>query len=60
MSYAKGSYNSIYGKIESGWKIVDNKIILEVTIPSNVQAKIIFGDVNNVYPSGKYVFEKEI
>lgn len=60
VSYAKGSYNSIYGKIESGWEIVDNKIILEVTIPSNVQAKIIFGDVNNVYPSGKYVFEKEI
>ena len=40
LQWAKGSYQSIRGKIVSDWQIVDNAIILSVEIPANTSATI--------------------
>ncbi|TFV96018.1 alpha-L-rhamnosidase [Algoriphagus kandeliae] len=38
--WAKGHYDSMYGKIESGWSIEGNKMIYEVTVPANTSATL--------------------
>ena len=43
-TYAKATYNSIYGKIESGWKREDGKTVFTVTVPSNCEADVILPD----------------
>lgn len=40
LTWAKGHYQSIHGKIESNWKIDDNQFYLDVTIPPNTSAEI--------------------
>ena len=40
LTYVDASYNSIYGKIKSGWKLENNRFKWEVTIPSNTTATI--------------------
>jgi len=39
-TYTKASYDSIYGRIESNWKIKGDKFKLEVTIPPNTTATV--------------------
>ena len=38
--FAKGSYNSLYGKISSDWNITQGKFTLKVGIPANTSAEI--------------------
>ena len=40
LKWAKGSYNSIRGKIEVSWSVADGKVKLDVTIPANTTAAI--------------------
>lgn len=40
LTFAKGSYNSLYGKISSDWKITQGKFTLKVGIPANTSAEI--------------------
>lgn len=40
LTFAKGSYNSLYGKISSDWKIAQGKFTLKVGIPANTSAEI--------------------
>ncbi len=40
LTYVNASYNSMYGKIESSWKLSQNKFQWEVTIPANITATI--------------------
>ena len=40
LKWAKGSYNSVRGKITSEWKIADGTFILDVTIPANTTAVV--------------------
>ncbi len=40
LKWAKGSYNSVRGKIISEWKIETGKFILDVTIPANTTAVV--------------------
>ena len=56
LTYAKASYNSIYGLVESGWKRRDGKTVYTVTIPSNTTAKIILPDGEQTVGTGKYEF----
>ena len=57
-AYAKGSYQSIYGKIESGWIMEKGKVIYEVTVPENCTAKIILsGKEPFTVQTGDYKFE---
>ncbi|NCB93758.1 MAG: alpha-L-rhamnosidase [Clostridia bacterium] len=41
LTYASGKYESIYGTIESSWKINNNIAELSITVPPNTTAKII-------------------
>jgi len=40
LSYAKASYNSMYGEIKSDWELNDNKILMNVSIPANTIARV--------------------
>jgi len=40
LTRAKGSFNSVYGKIGSSWEIIDNYFKLNVEIPANTSAEI--------------------
>jgi alpha-L-rhamnosidase len=44
--YAKAELNSVYGKIISGWKIKNNTILMNISIPANTTAKIYFPSAN--------------
>ncbi len=57
-TYAKGSYQSVYGKIESSWKKDGDDIVLNVSIPTNTKAKIIFFNQELVVGPGKHEFHK--
>ncbi len=50
LSYAKGYYNSMYGRIESSWKIVNTTTIYNFKIPSNTSATVILnaGDLKKI------------
>ena len=41
LEHAKAEYNSLYGKISSAWKKIDNGLELDVTIPPNTSGKIV-------------------
>ncbi len=41
LTYAKATYQSVYGKVESGWKIESGKVIFDVVIPPNTSATIV-------------------
>jgi alpha-L-rhamnosidase len=40
LKWARGSYDSIRGKIESSWSVGDGKLKVEVTIPANTTATV--------------------
>jgi hypothetical protein len=40
LSWAKASYNSLYGKIESHWTLTNGKFALDVAIPPNSTATV--------------------
>ncbi len=54
---ARASYNSIYGRVESGWKTIDEGYLLTVVIPANTTADILLpnGGRETVY-SGTHRF----
>jgi alpha-L-rhamnosidase len=55
LKWAKGSYDSIRGKIESSWSVVDGKLKLDVRIPANTTATVYVPakDAASVMESGK-------
>lgn len=40
LAYAKGSYDSIYGKIESAWEVTEKGIEFHFVIPANTSATV--------------------
>jgi hypothetical protein len=51
------SRETLYGKISVDWKMENNRIILEVTIPVNTEARIILPDqTTHSVGSGKYAY----
>lgn len=54
--HAKASYKSIHGVIESAWKIDDGEFQLSVTVPEEVDAKIVLPDGSEILhaESGEY------
>ncbi len=54
LSWARASYNSVRGPIESYWRVVDDVLYLDVTIPGNTSAAIYVpaADANDVNESG--------
>lgn len=57
LQYAEGSYESIYGKVESRWKAVeDGGYRYEIKIPANCSATIVIGGVTRDLEAGIYEF----
>jgi alpha-L-rhamnosidase len=61
ITWAKGHYNSIYGKIEVSWKLEGDKFNLEVTIPPNTTATIHIPAENpaNITESGQPIQDSD-
>lgn len=47
MTYAEGHYDSIYGRIESSWRVNDKEIVYSFTVPANTGATFVI-PVKNV------------
>ena len=46
LTYTNAAYNSIYGKINSNWKIENNRFKWEITIPANTTATVYVPTLN--------------
>ena len=44
LTYAKAGYDSIYGRIESGWEKKDGQTAFTVTVPANCTANVCLPD----------------
>lgn len=55
LTYANAFYNSLYGRIMSGWKLDGNRLALNVTIPPNTTATVYVpsGDDAKITEDGK-------
>ncbi|GET28019.1 glycoside hydrolase family 78 protein [Prolixibacter sp. SD074] len=47
LSYATTTFQSLYGSVESDWKIQDDNFIYTVTIPANTTATVILPGANS-------------
>ncbi len=57
LTYAKASYDSIYGKVSCGWEIKDGKISYTVSIPANTTAEVTLpGKETQVLGAGEYTY----
>lgn len=43
-TYAKAAYDSVYGRVESGWRIEADNTVFEITVPANCTAEIRLPD----------------
>lgn len=41
LTWAKGSLDTLYGKVSSSWKVDNGKILLEVQVPTNAMAYVV-------------------
>lgn len=58
-TFAKASYNSVFGKVESEWEKKDGKVVYSVVIPANCEAEIILpGGTELIAGPGKHSFEE--
>ena len=55
-SYAKARYNSIYGEISLSWKKENDKIIIDIEVPSNTTTIFEYKGDSKVLEPGKYEF----
>ncbi len=60
LTYAKASYQSIYGKVESGWQRCDGRTVYTVTVPANCTAEIRIKGRKETVTAGTYTFEEMI
>lgn len=60
MTYAKGYYDSMYGKIESEWKVDKGVFTYTTTVPSNTTATLYLPALssNSVKEGGKVISVK--
>jgi alpha-L-rhamnosidase len=61
MTYAKGYYDSMYGRIKSSWKLEDEDYIYEVTVPANTTALLYLPSQrdSNILEGGMPAMEAE-
>ena len=56
INHASASYNSIYGLISLSWKKDNNKVIIDIIVPSNTIAHFNYNnDIKDLY-EGSYHF----
>ena len=57
-AYAKAGYNSVYGKVESGWARTEEGWKFDITIPANCTAALTLpGEEAVALDAGTYAFE---
>ena len=56
VEHAKGSYNSIYGKIVVNWKKEKSKVLFDIEVPANTKATFIYKNKQEILEPGKYSF----
>ena len=57
-TYAKASYDSVYGLVESGWKKENGMWIFEISVPANCTAEIVLPDTpSQTVSAGRYHYE---
>ena len=56
VSYAKGSYNSIYGEVKSSWERKGDKTTYRFEIPANCTADLFIGNEHHVLEKGVHEF----
>ena len=61
LTWVKAHYDSPYGRIISNWRLVGNKLTMEVTIPPNTTAAVYVpaNDAAGMTESGKPVAKAE-
>jgi len=61
LGYSRASFESVYGKVASGWERKDGKIIVSVEIPANTRATIVLpvSGESAVTENGKAIRENE-
>jgi alpha-L-rhamnosidase len=57
ITFAKGYYDSMYGKIKSQWEIVGNQTIYTIEVPPNTTATLFIkaNDLTNIKEGGKKI-----
>ena len=55
-TFAKCEYQSVYGKVKSGWKRENCKTVYSITVPSNTTAKVVLPSGEKTLTAGKYEF----
>lgn len=53
-TFAKASYDSVFGTVESAWKIEDGKTVYTLTIPANSSASVTISGREYELASGTY------
>lgn len=55
MTFAKGYYESMFGKIVSEWEVLENQVLYTFVVPENTSATIYLrgNDINKVTEGGK-------
>jgi alpha-L-rhamnosidase len=57
-TYAKAAYNSVYGRVESGWESTETGVQFRICIPCNTEADILLPDSNAMHiTAGEHIFE---
>ena len=61
MKYAKGYYDSMYGKIESSWEFVGYKVVYKFTVPANTSATLYLPskDDHSILENGKVLKDSD-
>ncbi|MDY5441230.1 MAG: family 78 glycoside hydrolase catalytic domain [Candidatus Enteromonas sp.] len=58
ITHAKASYQSVYGRVESGWEKKDGKTVYSVSVPSNCTAELVLPNgENHTLEAGIHCFE---
>ena len=56
VEFAKGSYESLYGKVAVNWKKENGKVNFDIEVPVNTKATFIYGEIFKNLEPGKYQF----
>jgi alpha-L-rhamnosidase len=61
LTYAKARHESLFGSVESGWRLAEQKMIVNVEVPANTTATIRLpkAELDNVKESGKSLDNSE-
>ena len=54
--FAKCEYQSVYGKVKSGWRRENGKTVYTISVPVNTTAKVILPDGEKTLTAGEYEF----